>query len=121
MMDRVERGEAVDEDNLPALAEHGCLRAESIEETAQEALAALKRREAGIRKARYERELTLTHLAALITVLGFLMTIGFYVLNASVISVYVGELFSTRYRFRGAGISQGAGKAVNVVMPFAVT
>lgn len=25
MMDRVERGEAVDEDNLPALAEHGCL------------------------------------------------------------------------------------------------
>ena len=49
------------------------------------------------------------------------MTIGFYVLNASVISVYVGELFSTRYRFRGAGISQGAGKAVNVVMPFAVT
>ena len=65
--------------------------------------------------------LLLTHLAALITVLGFLMTIGFYVLNASVISVYVGELFSTRYRFRGAGISQGAGKAVNVVMPFAVT
>lgn len=58
---------------------------------------------------------------ALITVLGFLMTIGFYVLNASVISVYVGELFSTRYRFRGVGISQGAGKAVNVVMPFAVT
>ena len=70
MMDRVERGEAVDEDNLPALAEHGCLRAESIEETAQEALAALKRREAGIRKARYERELTLTHLAALSGTLG---------------------------------------------------
>lgn len=69
-MDRVERGEAVDEDNLPALAEHGCLRAESIEETAQEALAALKRREAGIRKARYERELTLTHLAALSGTLG---------------------------------------------------
>ena len=59
--------------------------------------------------------------AAVITVLGFLMTIGFYVLNASVISVYVGELFSTKYRFRGAGISQGAGKLVNVAMPFAVT
>lgn len=57
----------------------------------------------------------------LITVLGFLMTIGFYVLNASVIGVYVAELFSTKYRFRGAGIAQGAGKAVNVVMPFAVT
>lgn len=59
--------------------------------------------------------------ATVITVLGFLMTIGFYVLNASVISVYVGELFSTKYRFRGAGISQGAGKLVNVAMPFAVT
>ena len=58
---------------------------------------------------------------AVITVLGFLMTIGFYVLNASVIGVYVGELFSTKYRFRGAGISQGAGKLVNVAMPFAVT
>ncbi len=58
---------------------------------------------------------------ALITVLGFLMTIGFYVLNASVIGVYVGELFSTKYRFRGAGICQGSGKAVNVFMPFAVT
>ena len=31
------------------------------------------------------------------------------------------ELSSTRYRVRGAGISQGAGKAVNVVMPSAVT
>ena len=59
--------------------------------------------------------------ATVITVLGFLMTIGFYVLNASVIGVYVGELFSTKYRFRGAGISQGAGKLVNVAMPFAVT
>ena len=59
--------------------------------------------------------------ATVITALGFLMTIGFYVLNASVISVYVGELFSTKYRFRGAGISQGAGKLVNVAMPFAVT
>ena len=58
---------------------------------------------------------------ALITVLGFMMTIGFYVLNASVISVYVGELFSTKYRFRCAGICQGSGKAVNVFMPFAVT
>lgn len=59
--------------------------------------------------------------AMVITALGFLMTIGFYVLNASVIGVYVGELFSTKYRFRGAGISQGAGKLVNVAMPFAVT
>ena len=62
-----------------------------------------------------------TTITMLVAPLGFLMTIGFYVLNASVISVYVGELFSTKYRFRGAGISQGAGKLVNVAMPFAVT
>ena len=58
--------------------------------------------------------------ATVITVLGFLMTIGFYVLNASVIGVYVGELFSTKYRFRGAGISQGDGKLANVAMPLSV-
>lgn len=58
---------------------------------------------------------------AIITVLGFLMTIGFYALNASIIGVYVTELFSTKYRFRGSGIANGAGKLVNVAMPFAVT
>ena len=57
----------------------------------------------------------------LVTVLGFLLTIGFYVLNATVIAVYVNELFSTRFRFRGAGIANGVAKSVNVVMPFAVT
>ena len=65
--------------------------------------------------------------AMAIAALGFLMvtdfltTIGFNVLNASVIGVYVGELLSAKYRFRSAGISQGAGKLVNVAMPFAVT
>lgn len=44
--------------------------------------------------------------------------LGFNVLNASVIGVYVGELFSTKYRFRSAGISQGAGKLANVATPF---
>lgn len=59
--------------------------------------------------------------AQVTTVLGFLMTIGFYVLFASIIGVYVTELFSTKYRFRGAGVANGAGKLVNVAMPFAVT
>ena len=45
-------------------------------------------------------------------------SLGFNVLNASVIGVYVGELFSTKYRFRSAGISQGAGKLANVATPF---
>ena len=57
----------------------------------------------------------------LVTALGFLMTLGFYVLNATVIGVYVNELFSTRFRFRGAGIANGVAKSVNVFMPFAVT
>lgn len=50
----------------------------------------------------------------------FLTTIGFNVLNASVIGVNAGELFSTKYRFRGAGISQGDGKLANVAMPLLV-
>lgn len=64
--------------------------------------------------------------AMAIAALGFLMvtdfltTIGFNVLNASVIGVYVGELFSAKYRFRGAGISQGDGKLANVDMPLSV-
>lgn len=47
-------------------------------------------------------------------------SLGFNVLNASVIGVYVGELLSAKYRFRSAGISQGAGKLANVAMPFSV-
>lgn len=50
----------------------------------------------------------------------FLTTIGFNVLNASVIGVNASELFSTKYRFRGAGISQGDGKLANVAMPLLV-
>lgn len=46
--------------------------------------------------------------------------LGFNVLNASVIGVYVAMPFSAKYRFRSAGISQGAGKLVYVAMPFLV-
>lgn len=70
MMDRTDRGEDIDEDKLPALAGHGCLRAEAIPEAAREALAALKVRRAAQKKAHYQRELTLTHLAALKGALG---------------------------------------------------
>lgn len=64
--------------------------------------------------------------ALTITALGFLMvtdfltTIGFNVLNASVVGVNASELFSAKYRFRGAGISQGDGKLANVAMPLSV-
>ena len=70
VMERTGRGETVEEDKLPALAEHGCLRAEQIPEAAEEALSRRIRRRAATRKARYERELTLTHLAALSGTLG---------------------------------------------------
>ncbi len=78
MMELSKRGEPIDEDKLPALAEHGCLRAEAIPELARDALMQRSRRSIAIKKARYERELTLTHLAALSGTLGELseMAVG---------------------------------------------
>lgn len=70
MMELSQRGEPVDESTLPALAEHGCLRAGEIQRMARETLAARKKRDLVMKKARYERELTLTHLAALSGTLG---------------------------------------------------
>ncbi|WP_125709085.1 MFS transporter [Lacticaseibacillus porcinae] len=51
---------------------------------------------------------------------GLLLTTTFYVLMASVISVYTNELFETKYRFRGAGIANAVAKLLNVLMPTAV-
>lgn len=70
MMDLSRKGEAIDESKLPALAEHGCLRAAAITEAAQDAMNAHTHRLIAAKKARYERELTLTHLSALSGTLG---------------------------------------------------
>ncbi|MCI1987111.1 MAG: MFS transporter [Lactobacillus sp.] len=51
---------------------------------------------------------------------GLLLTTTFYILMASVISVYTNELFETKYRFRGAGIANAVAKLLNVLMPTAV-
>ncbi len=51
---------------------------------------------------------------------GLLLTTTFYILMASVISVYTNELFETQYRFRGAGIANAVAKLLNVLMPTAV-
>lgn len=51
---------------------------------------------------------------------GFALTTCFYVLMASVIAVYVAELFPTRVRFRGAGICNAVAKLLTVAMPIAV-
>ncbi|GAJ27343.1 permease [Liquorilactobacillus sucicola DSM 21376 = JCM 15457] len=57
----------------------------------------------------------------LVMLFGFLLTSCFYVLMASVVGVYVSELFSTKYRFRGAGIANGISKLITVGMPFVVS
>lgn len=52
---------------------------------------------------------------------GFLLTTCFYILMASVVGVYVSELFTTKYRFRGSGIANGISKLVTVGMPIVVS
>lgn len=96
-MEMSKRGEEINEDTLPALAQHGCLRSEVIGELARDAHLYRKRRSAAMQKARYERELTLTHLAALSGTLGELgaMTAGdsyHDLLAAHVISIALDEL-----------------------------
>ncbi|GAX08933.1 major facilitator superfamily transporter [Secundilactobacillus silagincola] len=55
-----------------------------------------------------------------VIVTGFLLTICFYILNATIIGVYITELFSTKYRFRGAGTANGLAKLANFGMPYVV-
>ncbi len=96
-MEMSRKGEEINENTLPALAENGCLRLEVIGEKARDAHLQRKRRSAVLQKARYERELTLTHLAALSGTLGDLgaMTAGDSyndLLAAHVISIALDEL-----------------------------
>ena len=65
MMELAGRDEEITENNVPALAQHGCLRSEVISEMARDAQLSHQRHSAQLKKARYEREVTLTHLAAL--------------------------------------------------------
>lgn len=96
-MEMSRKGETINENTLPALAENGCLRSDVIGEMARDAHLQRKRRSAVLQKARYERELTLTHLAALSGTLGDLgaMTAGDSyndLLAAHVISIALDEL-----------------------------
>lgn len=70
LMEMSRKGESISEENLPALAGHGCLRVERMEEAARNAHLLRQRKQAARKKAGYERELTLTHLAALSGTLG---------------------------------------------------
>lgn len=58
---------------------------------------------------------------AMVMIIGFLLTTCFYILMASVIGVYVSELFTTKYRFRGSGIANGISKLITVGMPLFVS
>lgn len=70
MMELAKKGESIDETTLPALSQHGCLHAQEAAQYAKDAMRQRQRKNAANRKARYERELTLTHLAALSGTLG---------------------------------------------------
>lgn len=56
----------------------------------------------------------------MVVLVGFLMTVSMYAMNASILSVYVPELFQTKFRFRGAGYATAVGRLLNVLMPFVV-
>lgn len=58
--------------------------------------------------------------ATTVMIVGFLLTTCFYVLMASVVAVYVAELFPTAFRFRGSGIANATAKLLTVGMPYAV-
>lgn len=57
----------------------------------------------------------------MIVTIGFLLTMTFYILMASVVGVYVSELFATGFRFRGAGIANGVAKFLTVLTPYFAT
>ena len=75
-MGMIRSGGTVDEAQLPALAEHGCLRAEEIDRTARQALITQRKRANRRSRARYEQTLTLTHLSAMSGTLGGLSALA---------------------------------------------
>ncbi|MEG1471013.1 MAG: SpoIIE family protein phosphatase [Clostridia bacterium] len=76
LMELSESGASIDDAQLPILAEHGCLRADAIPATAHSALINRQKRRAAYTKAQFERELTLTHLAAMTGTLGELSVLA---------------------------------------------
>jgi len=55
-----------------------------------------------------------------ITALGFAITAGIYVLSSFSVATYVPELFPTQLRLRGSGLANTVGRAVSIVVPYAV-
>lgn len=55
-----------------------------------------------------------------ILIIGFLLVMMIYTLMASVVGVYMSELFPTYYRFRGTGYANGVAKILTVLTPYFV-
>ncbi len=58
--------------------------------------------------------------AVAITALGFAITACIYVLSSFSVASYVPELFPTELRLRGSGLSNTVGRAVSILVPYAV-
>ncbi|GJH31854.1 MFS transporter [Paraburkholderia hospita] len=58
--------------------------------------------------------------AVAITALGFAITCCIYVLSSFSVATYVPELFPTELRLRGSGLANTVGRAVSIVVPYAV-
>ncbi len=58
--------------------------------------------------------------SAWIGALGFLVTCVIYIISSLSIACYVPELFPTEVRLRGSGVANAAGRAVNILVPYAV-
>ncbi|CAK8053539.1 MFS transporter [Eupransor demetentiae] len=60
----------------------------------------------------YQREVTP------ILIVGFILVTVIYILMASIVSVYMPELFRTDFRFRGTGIANAVAKILTVFTPY---
>jgi len=58
------------------------------------------------------------HTTAGILTIGFLVVTMMYILMASVVGVYMSELFPTYFRFRGTGYANGVAKILTVLTPY---
>lgn len=58
------------------------------------------------------------HTTAGILTVGFLVVTMMYILMASVVGVYMSELFPTYFRFRGTGYANGVAKILTVLTPY---
>lgn len=58
------------------------------------------------------------HTTVGILTVGFLVVTMMYILMASVVGVYMSELFPTYFRFRGTGFANGVAKILTVLTPY---